>query len=104
MNIALSQQVSATYARNNFKEVNEKVQKQGMCVIVKKSTPITILLSMEEYQKITSEKAKTKKPIKISISQIRKNSLFQKYVGCLKGDFKGKTSQDLQKNWTDYVD
>jgi prevent-host-death family protein len=108
MNIKLSQQVSATYARNNFKELTDKVLKEGMCVIVKKSKPITVVLSIEEFKKLKEKTVKnyykTKVKKKITLEELRKNSYFGKYVGFFKDKYKNISSVELAKRWTDYVD
>ena len=109
MNFSISQQIPATYARNNFKEVNEKALEEGMCVIVRKSVPITVLISMEEFQKMqrkinakTPKKTSTSK--KITLKKLRKNSIFDKYAGCIEKQFGEISSTELSKNWTKYVD
>lgn len=107
MNFKLSQQVSATYARNNFKAVNEKVLKEGMCVIIKKSQPVSVILSMKEYEKFKHDKnVKAIKPRKkMTLEELRKNSHFSKFVGIFDGpEFEGKTSREILKMWTNYVD
>lgn len=110
MNISLSQQVTATYARNHFKEVTEMALKKGLCFIMRKSKPATVVLSMEEYQKLQEkyeqwQKFKEPKIIKkITLAELEKNSTFDKYVGCMKNDFPGLTSVEIAKKWTDYVD
>ena len=107
MNIKLSQQVSATYARNHFKEVIEKATKEGVCIIVKKSKPVVSILSMPEYEK-TINKAeifhKTKVAKKITLKELRKNSRFEKFSGCFKDLYPKKTSVELAKEWYKYVD
>lgn len=103
MNIQLSQQISATYVRNNFKEVNEKVIREGFCVIVRKSKPVTVLLSMKEYEKLknfTLEKPR----VKLSKNELEKKSIFNKHIGFLKKDYLNTNSVELQHNWTKYVD
>lgn len=97
MNIKLSQQVSATYARNHFKEVNDKALKEGFCVIMRKSQPVTVVMSMQEYAKLQETPIKKKK--KITLEQLRKNSTFAKYRGCLKDIYPGMTSVELAKQW-----
>ena len=52
MNIKITQQVSATYARNNFKKVVDQAVKDGVCWIMRKSKPVTIMLSLSEYKKM----------------------------------------------------
>lgn len=108
MNIPLSQQVSATYARNNFKKVNKKAMNGGMCVIICKSKPSTVLISLDEYSRLKNAQEieqTTKKPQrKMTLTELRKNSFFNKYVGCMKDDYPGMTAMDLQHNWYKYVD
>ncbi|MEK7126584.1 MAG: type II toxin-antitoxin system Phd/YefM family antitoxin [Patescibacteria group bacterium] len=108
MNIPLSQQVSATYARNNFKEVNEKAVKEGICIIVCKSKPATVLISIDEYLKLKNakktEQAKNKPRRKMTLAELRKDSFFEKYAGCMQDDYPGMTALDLQHNWYKYVD
>lgn len=103
MEINLSQQVSATYARNHFKEVNNKAIKEGMCIIVRKSEPVTVLLSFEEYEKMKNPKKKPF-PKKITLEELRKNSIFEKYKGCIDKKYGDISSVKLAKKWTDYVD
>lgn len=104
----LSQQISATYARNNFKEINEKAIKEGMCIIVRKSKPVTVILSINEYLRLKNaqetEQAKKKPSRKMTLAQLRKNSTFEKYGGCMQDDYPGMTALDLQHNWYKYVD
>lgn len=105
MNINISQQVPATYARNHFKEVTEKAIKEGICVIMRGSKPVTVVLSMNEFEKMQRAAVQKKMPKKITLEQLRKDSFFDKYVGCLKDDYpKGMTSLELQHNWYKYVD
>lgn len=108
----LSRQVTATYARNHFKEVSEKALKEGVCIIVRKSTPSTVVLSMAEYEKLQAayekweaHKSKLEAPTKkITLEELRKDTFFDKYVGCMKNDYLGLTSVEIAKKWTDYVD
>lgn len=103
MDIKLSQQVPATYARNHFKEVNDRAIEEGMCVIVRKSKPVTVLISIEEFEKL--QKSKKKKPKKkITLEELRKNSVFKKYKGCVEKAFGDISSTELTKNWANYVD
>ena len=109
MSFNIYQQVPATYARNNFKAVNERALKEGICVIVRKSVPITVLISMEEFQKMQRKiDAKAAKKItqskKITLKELRKNSIFDKYAGCIEKQFGEISSTKLSKNWTKYVD
>lgn len=103
MEINLSQQVSATYARNHFKEVNNKAIKEGMCIIVRKSEPVTVLLSFAEYEKMKNQK-KTKIPKKITLEELRKNSIFENIPSNFDKVFGNISSVELAKKWTDYVD
>lgn len=104
----LSQQISATYARNNFKEVNEKAIKEGMCIIIRKSKPVTVILSVDEYLRLKNvqemEQAKKRPPRKMTLAELRKNSTFEKYAGCAQDDYPGMTALDFQHNWYKYVD
>ncbi|OGJ42274.1 hypothetical protein A3B60_01935 [Candidatus Peregrinibacteria bacterium RIFCSPLOWO2_01_FULL_39_12] len=108
MNISLSQQVSATYARNHFKEVTEKAVKEGICVIVWKSKPVTVIIPMDEYLKLKNaekiEQDKRKPPRKMTLAQLRKDSFFEKYAGCMKDEYPGMTAMEWQHNWYKYVD
>lgn len=97
-----SHQVSATFARNNFKSVTEKVLKEGMCVIVKKSKPITVILSLNEYEKLKRKKKYKKN--KMPLKEIQKKSRFSKFIGCMDEKFSGMSSVDLQHNWANNVD
>lgn len=103
MNIKLSQQVSATYARNHFKEVTDKAIKEGICVIMRKSKPVTVVLPIVEYEKIKT-KAVDFKPKKITLKELRKNSIFDEHVGSMKDIHPGLSSVEISKKWTDYVD
>lgn len=107
MNIKLSQQVSATYARNHFKEVNEKALKEGFCVIMRKSSPLTIVMSMKEYGKLQNnlEVAKFTAAVKKKVAaKDLKNGRFSEFVGSWKNVYSGLTSVEIAKKWTDYVD
>jgi prevent-host-death family protein len=106
MNIKLSQQVSATFARNNFKKITDKAIKEGMCVIVKKSKPITVVLSINEFEKLNKKALSPAKPKKkkITLEELRKNSIFEKYAGCIDKKFGNLSSVEIAKKWTDYVD
>lgn len=106
--MTIEKQITATYARNNFKEVNNKAIKEGTCIIIRKSKPITILLSIKEYEKLKREgeefKIKKTKNLKNFTRKDFKNSTFSKYAGSINGDYKEKESLKLAKNWTNYVD
>lgn len=110
MNISLSQQVSATYARNHFKEVTEMALQKGACFIMRKSKPSTVVLSMQEYQKLQEKYEqwhKFKEPKvqkKITLEELRKNSIFKEHIGTMKDEWPGLTSVEVAKKWTDYVD
>ncbi len=108
MNIDLSQQVPATYARNNFKEVNDKAIQEGMCVIMRKSKPVTVILSVEEYEKILekgeSVEKKKKPKRKITLKQLREDDFFDAHAGCMKKDYPKMTALEWQHNWHKYVD
>ncbi len=107
MNIKLSQQVSATFARNHFKEVTEKALSEGICIIMRKSKPVTVVLPVEEYQKMqkkTENQYAIKPAKKITLKQLRKNSVFGKYIGCMENAHRKLTSIEIAKKWTDYVD
>lgn len=103
MEINLSQQVSATYARNHFKEVNNKAIKEGMCIIVRKSEPVTVIMSFKEYEKIKNPPKKTS-PKKITLEELRKNSIFENIPSNFDKVFGNISSVELAKKWTDYVD
>lgn len=110
MNISLSQQVTATYARNHFKEVTDKALKEGVCFIMRKSKPTTVVLSMEEYEKLKQaenkwqERLKPKPVKKIDWKALEKDTTFDKFVGNWKNAYPGLTSVEVAKKWTDYVD
>jgi len=101
-----SQQVSATYLRNNTSEVIDEAIKERIRVIVRRSTPVVIMLSVQEYENLKNPPAKPKKHKKFNLEEIRKNNTFYKYTGCAKNDpkFKGLTAVQACKKWTDYVD
>lgn len=108
MNISINQQVTATYARNHFKEVNNRAIEEGMCVIMRKSKPVTVILSVEEYERmLVKEKAWEMRHApkkKITLEELKKDSFFSKYAGCLQDEYPGKTALDLQHEWYKYVD
>lgn len=103
MNIKLSQQVSATYARNHFKEVTDKAIKEGICVIMRKSKPVTVVLPIVEYEKIKT-KTVDFKPKKITLKELRKNSIFDEHIGSMQDAYPGLSSIEISKKWTDHVD
>ena len=105
MEYALSQQVSATYLRNNTSAVIDEVMKEGIRVIVRRSKPIAIVLPIQEYENLKNP-VKPKKRKKFDLEEIRKNNTFYKYTGCMKNDpdFKGLTTKQILRKWTDYVD
>jgi prevent-host-death family protein len=100
-----SQQVSATYLRNNASEVIDEAIKEGIRVIVRRSNPIVVMLPVQEYEKLKNP-TKPKKKKKFDLEEIQKNNTFYKYTGCAKNDpdFKGLTAVQVCKKWTDYVD
>lgn len=105
MKIDPSQQISATYARNNFKEMMNKVRDEGMQIIIHKSQPAVVVICLDDLQKMQETK-KSQKKKKFDLKKIRENSTFNKYRGCMSNtpDFKGLTSVQIAKKWTDYVD
>ena len=103
MKYDISQQVSATYARNNFSKVNNEAMEEGMRVIVRKSKPVTVILSVEKYKKL-QESPKPKKKKKFDLEEIRKNDIFSKHAGVLDKKFGNISSVKIAKKWTDYVD
>lgn len=54
----------------------------------------------------SSEDRNNNKPKeKITLEELRKNSIFAEHVGCLEGVFPPEmTSVEIAKHWTDYVD
>jgi len=100
-----SQQVSATYLRNNASEIIDKAISEGIRVIVRRSKPVVIMLPVQEYEKLKNS-ASQKKKKKFNLEEIRKDNTFYKYIGCMEDnpDFKGLTSVQICKKWTDYVD
>jgi prevent-host-death family protein len=112
MNIKIKHQVSATYARNNFKEINERAIKDGICVIVKKSKPITVILPVEKYEQIKKRSddfdlCKIKRPTKkITLEELRANSDFDfdKFAGTFEKKYGNISSVELSHKWTEYVD
>jgi len=105
MQIDLSQQMSATHARNNFKEMINKTLKEGICTVMRKSKPVVVVLSVVEFEKLKNPQPKKKKAKKFDLDFLRKNSYFEKYVGCLDDKFdKNLSSVDISKQWTKYVD
>lgn len=105
MNINLSQQISATYARNNFKEVMDRALKEGMIVIMRKSSPELAIISIKDLKKIENPEPKKKKIKKFDLAILKQNNPFYKYAGCLDGKFdKNLSSVEISKQWTKYVD
>lgn len=106
MQIDTSQQVSATYARNHFKEVMNKARSEGMQVIIHKSEPSIVVIRLEDLKKIKEQCGSAKKKTrKFDLDFIRKNSHFEKYAGCLDDKFdKNLSSVEISKQWTKYVD
>lgn len=67
MQIDASQQVAATYARDHFKEILDKVVNEGMQIIIRKSKPAIVAIAIEDFEKLTDKKlsvSKTLKPLK----------------------------------------
>lgn len=106
MQFDTSQQVSSTYARNHFSEIMDKARNEKMQIVTHRSEIPVIVIKMDDFEKITAPPAKPKKHKKFDLEEIRKNSTFNKYRGCAKNDpdFKGLTSVQACKKWTDYVD
>jgi len=103
MEYALSQQVSATYLRNNASAVIDEVMKEGIRVIVRRSKPIAIVLPIQEYENLKNP-AKPKKHKKFDLKKLRENNYFDKYIGCWDKEFGDLTSIQITRKWTDYVD
>ncbi len=105
MNIQLSQQVSATYARNHFKDVMAKVREGTPQVIIHKSQPDVIVIKIEDLKKLEEQSKPKKKVKKFNLEEIRKNSVFAKYRGCIDKVYGTKISTvELCKRWGEYVD
>lgn len=106
MQIDTSQQVSATYARNHFKEVMDKARTDGMQIIIHKSEPTMVLIKLEDFKKLKeANRPKKKKVRKFDLDFIRKNSYFEKYRGCLDKVYGTEiSSTELSKKWAEYVD
>ena len=110
MNIPLNSQVSATYARNHFKEVNDRAIKEGECFIVRDSKPVTVILSIDEYENIKRQRTRNPYKIttrkKITLEELRKDNSFDKFGNAEKfrAKFGDIDSVTLAKHWTDYVD
>ncbi len=113
MNIPLNSQVTATYARNHFKEVNDKAVKEGRCFIVRDSKPVTVILSVNEYENMTKNpdtffKRSTRPKItkKVTLEELRKDNSFDKFGNAekFKAKFGNIDAVTLAKKWTDYVD
>ncbi len=102
MELSIKNQVSATYARNHFKEVTEKALEEGICVIVKKSKPITVILPIQKYYELQNSKVGPQK--KVSLQQLRKNPLFDDLKGKYEKVFGNISPVELTRKWTDYVD
>lgn len=77
---------------------------------MRKSKPATVVLSMQEYQKLKDryeqwhEMKEPKVTKKITLAELEKDSTFDKYVGSMKDVFHGLSSVEIAKKWTDYVD
>ncbi len=109
MAAGLSQQVTATYARNHFKEINDRAIREGMCIIVRKSKPISVILSMVEFEKMMKKYDAWNKfkeeSFRKDISKLNlENGRFSKFVGAWKNPYPGLSSVEIAKKWTDYVD
>ena len=101
-----SQQVSSTYARNHFSEVMDKARNEKMQIVTHRSAIPVIVIRMDDFEKATTPPVKPKKYKKFDLEEIRKNSTFRKYRGCMENDpdFKGLTAKQALRKWTDYVD
>lgn len=105
MQIDTSQQVAATYARDHFKEILDKVVNEGMQIIIRKSQPSIVFIKLEDLKKLKEEaKPKKKKARKFDLDFIRKNNPFDQYAGCLDKAYPGISSLELSKTWWKYVD
>ncbi len=111
MNIAISQQVSATYARNHFKEVNNLALKNGLAVIINKSKPSIAMLPFSEYEKIQTKlqayeknQPTTKPSKKITLKELRKDSIFTNIEESFNKTYPGKTALDIQHEWYKLTD
>ena len=103
MKIDISQQISATYARNHFREVTERAQNEGKIIIIHKSSPSMILMTLDRYETETSTPA-PRKVNKMTLAELRKESFFKKYEGALEPLPANKTSVELQHEWYKYID
>lgn len=106
MDLPISKQVSATFTRNNFSKVTKEVLKEGYKIVIKKSKPVMVMMSLDHYQKITKEKPQKKT---IKLEDLKQNSIFAKYdKSKWKTDFEKKFKQEktsyIIKNWANYVD
>lgn len=113
MDIKITQQVSATFARNNFKKVVDQTLKDGICWIMRKSKPVTVMLSIDEYQALKDKLDafhkrnidKSKPQQKISLEELRANSVFGDLDKGFVDDHYGDIStKELVKNWGKYID
>lgn len=105
MNIDFSQQVSATYARNHFKEVMANVRDGIPQVIIHKSQPDVIFMKIDDLKKLQGESKPKKKARKFNLEELDRDNPFEKYAGCLDNFFdKNLTSVEISKRWGDYVD
>lgn len=81
-------------------------------MIIRKSKPYAVFLSIEEYEKLKKAqdqyeeyKEKLYAPVKkITLEELRKDTFFDKHVGCMKNDYPGMTAMEWQHNWHKYVD
>lgn len=105
MNIPINSQVSATYARNHFKEINDRAIKEGKCFIVRDSKPVTVVLSIAEYNNLQAPVAKTSVK-KMTLRELKKCNYFDGFADISKYQkaFGDISSVELCKRWTDYVD
>ena len=102
MKIDLSQQVSSTYARNHFKEVMTQVREEGMKMIIHKSKPAMVIMTLDNLEKIITPKQNKKR--KFSMAEIKKDKTFDKYKGCVDKVYGDMDSVKLCKKWAEYVD
>lgn len=67
------------------------------------------MLTKAQVKKILKQDSFHEVPVnnkkKITLEELRKNSHFDKFVGIFDGpEFAGKTSREIVKMWTNYVD
>ena len=74
-------------------------------VIIHNSEASIIVIKFDDLKKMEEANKPAKKARKFDLEYIRKNSIFEKYRGCLDSVYDPKISSvELCKRWGEYVD